>query len=79
MVTAFGLLLLMMLVIIAMGRVVRLGEDRAVRRGAARASESRNKALAAVVAVSALLEQPVPAGGGGVRPPARRDPDNTHV
>ena len=55
---ALGLLLLMMLVIGAVGRVVGFAERRAGRGGALATTEQpasdRDKALAAVVAVSAL-------------------------
>ncbi len=56
--TAFGLLLLMMLVITAVGRVVGFAERRAGRGGTLAATKQpasdRDKALAAVVAVSAV-------------------------
>ena len=53
--TAFGLLLLMMLVIVAVGRVVAVAERRADAPATTEQPvPERDKALAAVVAVSAL-------------------------
>ena len=58
---AFGLLILLMALIQVMGRAIRYQSRRAsmrVEAAAARASaESRDKALAAVIAVSVLLER----------------------
>ena len=57
MAAAFGLLLLIMVLIQVMGLAISYQSRRTSMRVAAAAAESRDKALAAVIAVSALLER----------------------
>ncbi len=61
--TAFGILIVMMLLIQLMGWLVRIPARRAARArmaADAAAAESRDKALAAVAAVSALMKSAGP-------------------
>ena len=67
--TAFALLLLLMLLIVLMGRLVGHGPDDASGDGLPiprrSVHDDRDRALAAVVAVSALMEKSTDADRGG--------------
>ena len=82
MVTAFGLLLLLIFVIVAVGRIVGFAERRSRERAQPVPDEApadvRDKALAAVVAVSALMRQGEQAGDSAP-PSTARMPNNHHV
>ena len=68
--TAFGLLVLLMVVIVLgrifSARILAIEARRAAKRAAKTDAASRDKALAAVVAVSALLAGPAPVEGPAV-------------